>query len=89
MAKVSRALWPSASTTWSARRRCSPAWPAPARRARAAPAGFDQQVGHALLEADLAAQRDDLARIFSTMLHQRKVPMCGLPRTGFLPARRP
>jgi hypothetical protein len=63
ISKVSRALWPSASTTWSAAI-CSPeASVTPAHRGR-----LDLQVGHALLEADLAAQRLDPARIFSIML---------------------
>jgi hypothetical protein len=62
IAKVSRALWPSASTTWSAR--VARRWPAPGRARESQgplPAtSIDQKVGHLLAEADLAAQRLDL-----------------------------
>ena len=72
IAKVSRALWPSASTTWSARS-CSP--PASvsrgrvtSRRARAA--RFDQHVGHALPKRISPPSASISARIFSTTLDQ-------------------
>jgi hypothetical protein len=39
---------------------------------------FAQQPVDLGFEADLAAQFDDVARMFSTILTRRKVPMCGL-----------
>ena len=56
ISKVSRALWPSASTTWSAR---NAARRSAERRRRARWPPSITHVGHALLEADLAAQRVD------------------------------
>ena len=64
MAKVSRELWPSAITTWSARSSCDVPvdWFSTVRPRTCRPPGlvFNQHVGHALLKADLAAQRNDL-----------------------------
>ena len=79
ISKVSRALWPSASTTWSASQSCSPPASVTPRTCRCRLAVLDQQVVDALLEADLAAQRARSARAcFSTIVTSRKVPMCGL-----------
>ena len=56
---MSRALWPSARTTWSARS-SSPDGEHEAAHAALVAAAFDQQVDDALAEADLAAQRLDV-----------------------------
>ena len=52
---MSRALWPSASTTWSAS-----IFFAVSQYESAHVAVFDDEVGHALAEADVAAERHDL-----------------------------
>jgi hypothetical protein len=73
--KVSRALWPTASTTWSGAI-SSP--PASQDATDLAAVRSRSELLDLAAEADLAAQRSISARMFSTMLTQRKVPMCGL-----------
>ena len=73
IAKVSRALWPSASTTWSARI-CSPE---ASVTPRIAPASIATSVTGA--RKHTSPPSDTIcARIFSIIETSRKVPMCGL-----------
>ena len=74
IAKVSRALWPSASTTWSARS-CSP--PASVTPRAACPSSISRST--TCWPKRISPPSASIsARIFSTMPTSRKVPMCGL-----------
>ena len=70
ISKVSRELWPSASTTWSARSSLLCAGGLVQHGEAAQVAVFDQEVGDALLEADLATHGDDLLAHVLHHLHQ-------------------
>ena len=73
MAKVSRALWPSASTSCS-QSICSPL---ASVRPRSAPASMCRSVT-CCSKRMVPPSASISARIFSIMLTSRKVPMCGL-----------
>ena len=79
IAKVSRALWPSASTTWSARSCLAVGQGDAAHVARAGGVGLDQQVVDAAAEKRISPPSASIvARMCSTIDTSRNVPMCGL-----------
>ena len=79
IAKVSRALWPTASTTWSAAMRLAVVEHQAAQAAGAVRSLRDRQVDDAGVEAVFAAQAPRSRRAsLSTTVTRRKVPMCGL-----------
>ena len=79
-AKVSRALWPSASTTWSARNCSSPCQRHAAHAAIVGRIGQPRSAGRSTrLPKRISPPSASIsARIFSTMPTSRNVPMCGL-----------
>ena len=78
IAKVSRALWPSASTTWSARS-SSPSARVTPRRWRTPSASISTSTSSTRLPKRTSPPSDSMvARMCSTIDTSRKVPMCGL-----------